>query len=139
MIMKNVLLLKRRKGAAIELALIMLLVVFALCAIIVAISMSFKSEANSEYRSFEKKYPYSAVAEEFAATVKNSSNISQVYAFEDKYCSTVTYDVGNYIYTLKLYQDYKNKNGSKTDADLVLTVKLYKRTYDTYYTYWKFN
>lgn len=137
--MRNKISLKRRKGAAIELALIMLLVVFALCMIIVAVSMSFKSGVNGDYTLFDKKYQYGKVADEFAIHVENSSSINEVMTFEEKYCVDITYDTSTQEYTAVLFEDLNNKNGTQTTDTAVLTVKVLKGSSNTRITYWKYN
>ncbi len=142
--MRNKILTKRRKGAAIEFALLMLIIVFALSSLIVAVSMSFKSEVDSSYTLFEKRFEYGKVADEFAIHVKKSQSVVAVSEFKDKYCADVEYEASTQTFTLKLYKDLKNKNGVKTDETLMLTVEVYKKNIyslidQTKIVSWKYN
>ena len=142
--MRIKILMKRRKGAAIEFALLMLIIVFALSSLIVAVSMSFKSEVDSSYTLFENRFEYGKVADEFAIHVKESQSVAAVSEFKDKYCADVEYEESTQTFTLKLYKDLKNKNGVKTDETLILTVEVYKKNIyslidQTKIVSWKYN
>lgn len=148
-------LLKHRKGAAIEFALVMVLIILALCILIISVTMTFKSGVNNEYKLFDKNYKYSKVADEFANYIKtyhpskDNATTDQIeqqikQQFGNNYCFDVEYKRSENTFILKLYKDLNNKDGDKTDENLVLTIEVYKgniqsNNAQTKITSWKFN
>ena len=65
--------LKRKRGISIEIAILMLLVVFALSSMLVTVSMQFKAEANNNYKAMTREIEYDRLGDAYIIAVRNNT------------------------------------------------------------------
>ena len=117
-----------KKGVAIELALLLMVVVFGLCALLVSLTVISNDNSKKQTLSLEQKLLIDQVGTEFSRAVRSGNNFELGQELSETYFATTFVQDGLHQLVLKLNDD---------EQTVVLTVKL--NATDFKVIEWKYN